>query len=100
MATRNSIRISAAPTAVAFGPGQPQLHHRQQAVPPGKKAGLGPVALEQRDGVIDARGALVFDRRGNLHNDPLRGVSASTLSPAAAAVNGRISVCLSWPCDH
>ena len=51
----------------ALGVGEPQLHHRQQAVPAGQDAGLGPVALEQLDRVLHAGRPLVLDRPGCLH---------------------------------
>jgi hypothetical protein len=55
----------------ALGPGQPQLHHRQQAVAAGDEPGLGAVTIEQRQRVLDARGPLVLERRGCLHVVPL-----------------------------
>jgi hypothetical protein len=55
-----------------FGPGQAQLHHRQQAVPSGDDARLGPVPLEQRDGVAETVGPFVLERCGKLHPVPLR----------------------------
>ena len=70
------------------GPGQPQLHHREQAVAAGDEAGLRPVAFEQRQGVVDARGALVLDRRGYLHGLPLPScLPGGTVAPPAAPVN-------------
>ena len=53
-----------------LGPGQAQLHHRQQAVAAGDEPGLGAVALEQREGVVDAGGPLVLERCGYLHVSP------------------------------
>ena len=47
--------------------GQPELHHRQQAVPPGDHPGLLAQPLEEPDGVLDAGGPGVLDRRGHLH---------------------------------
>jgi DNA-binding transcriptional LysR family regulator len=47
-----------------LGSGEPQLHHRQQAVPAGDDARLRPQAFEQRDGVLDARRAFVLERDG------------------------------------
>ena len=49
--------------------------------PAGDEAGLGSVAFEQGDGVVDAGGALVFDRRGYLHGDPPLLVDAANLAP-------------------
>ena len=53
-----------------LGPGQAQLHHRQQAVPAGHEPGLGPEPLEQRDRVVDAGRPLVLERRWYLHGIP------------------------------
>jgi hypothetical protein len=50
-----------------LGPGEPQLHHRQQAVPAGDDAGLGTVAFEQFEHVGDAGGADVVERSRYLH---------------------------------
>ena len=47
--------------------GEPQLHHREQAVAAGDEAGLVAQPLEQADGVVDAGGAFVVERSGNLH---------------------------------
>src|SRR5215213_3962308 len=46
--------------------GQPQLHHRDQAVPPGQKAGLRPVPLQEFDCFLDRGGNLVVELRGYL----------------------------------
>ena len=53
-----------------LGVGQSQLHHRQQAVPAGDEPGLRSVALQQLEGVVDARRPLVFDRCRYLHGPP------------------------------
>jgi hypothetical protein len=50
-----------------LGPGQPQLHHRQQAVPAGDDAGLGAMAFEQFEHVPDAGGADVVEWSRYLH---------------------------------
>ena len=50
--------------------GQPQLHHRDQAVPAGDEPGLLAEPVEQPDGVLDTRGALVVERCGDLHGAP------------------------------
>ena len=50
---------------------EPQLHHRQETVAAGDQAGLRPQPLEESDGVVDAGGAFVFERRGYLHEFPL-----------------------------
>jgi len=47
--------------------GEPELHHRQQAVPPGDHPRLLAQPLEEADRVLDAGGAGVLDRRGHLH---------------------------------
>ena len=47
--------------------GQPQLHHRQQAVPAGDQPGRVAQPFQQPDGVIDTGGALVLERCRNLH---------------------------------
>jgi hypothetical protein len=52
-----------------LGPGEPQLHHRQQAVPAGDDAGLGAVAFEQFEHVADAGRADVVERGRYLHGD-------------------------------
>ena len=49
---------------------EPQLHHRDEAVAPGDQARLRPVPHEQPDGVLDARGAEVLERRWHLHGSP------------------------------
>ena len=54
-----------------LGPGEAQLHHRQQAVPAGDEPGLGAVLLEQRERVVDAGGPFVLERRWYLHGVPL-----------------------------
>ena len=53
-----------------LGSGESQLHHRQQAVPPGNEPGLRAQPIQQRDGVVDAGRALVLERRWNLHEIP------------------------------
>jgi hypothetical protein len=50
-----------------LGRSQPQLHHRQQAVAARDDPRLWAETLQQRDGVVDARRALVFERCRNLH---------------------------------
>ena len=51
------------------GPRQPELHHRQQAVPAGDDAGLGAVALEEFEGVLDAGRPHVVERSRYLHGE-------------------------------
>jgi hypothetical protein len=48
-----------------LGLGQPQLHHRDQAVAARQHAGLRPA--QQRQGMLDAGRPLVFDVRRHLH---------------------------------
>ena len=78
-----------------LGPGEPQLHHRQQAVAAGHEPGLRAVALEQRQRVVDAGGALVLEWRGCLHvvppgprARPSHGVAPGTSSAPAPAGRG------------
>ncbi len=47
--------------------GQPQLHHRDQAVAAGHQPRLVAEPLQQADRVVDAGGAFVVERCGNLH---------------------------------
>ena len=49
-----------------LGAGEPQLHHRQQAVAAGDDPRLGAEPLERRDGALDARRTLVLEWRGGL----------------------------------
>lgn len=51
-----------------FEVGEPQLHHRDQAVPTGDEPGLTAQSLQKR--VTDARCALIFERSRNLHESP------------------------------
>ena len=44
-----------------------QLHHREQAVPAGDDAGLGPVPFQEVEGVLDAGRAFVLEGRRSLH---------------------------------
>ena len=48
-----------------FGLGQPQLHHRDDAVAARHDTGVGPA--QQRQRMLDAGRPLVFDLRGDLH---------------------------------
>ena len=50
--------------------GQPQLHHRQQAVPAGDQPGRAAQPVQQPDRLIDAAGSLVLERCGYLHGTP------------------------------
>ena len=50
--------------------GQPELHHRQQAVAPCHQPGLRTQPLQQVERVVDARGALVLERCRHLHVGP------------------------------
>ena len=50
-----------------LGPGQPELHHRQQAVPAGDDPGLGAVSFEEFEDVVDAGRAHVVERGRYLH---------------------------------
>ena len=47
--------------------GQPQLHHRDQAVAAGDQSGFLAEPVQQADRVVHARGALVVERCGYLH---------------------------------
>ena len=81
--------------------GQPELHHRQQAVATGDEPGLAAEPLEQPDGVLDAGGAFVLERGGDLHERPPRrtaGVTAVTrLSSSVRAARQRnLSELLIW----
>ena len=49
-----------------LGAGQPQLHHRQQAVAAGDDPRLGAEPLERRDRAVHAGGSLVLEWRGGL----------------------------------
>ena len=51
----------------ASGLGQPELHHRQQAVPAGDDAGLLAVPLEQFERVLDAGRPRVLEWCRYLH---------------------------------
>ena len=51
-----------------LGVREPQLHHRQQAVPACDDARLGPEALQRRDHALHARGTLILERCGSLHH--------------------------------
>ena len=53
-----------------LGPGEPQLHHRQQAVAAGDEPGLRSVAFQQGERVVNGAGTLVVERRGCLHGEP------------------------------
>ena len=50
-----------------LGVGEPQLHHRQQAVAAGDEHRLVPQLIQQTDRVVDAGGALVLEWAGHLH---------------------------------
>jgi hypothetical protein len=76
-------------------PGQPQLHHGQQAVPAGDDAGLGTVAFEQFEHVADARGADVVERSRHLHG----GTPSPTGPDAGALVEGEL-VPRARACQH
>ncbi len=45
-----------------LGRRQPQLHHREQGVPAREESRVGPQLREQLEGMLDAGGALVFER--------------------------------------
>src|SRR5688500_3562065 len=49
-----------------LGVGEPQLHHRQQAVAAGDDPRLGTEPLERRDRALDARRTFVLEWRGGL----------------------------------
>ena len=78
-----------------LGPGQPELHHRQQAVPAGDDPGLGAVAFEEFERVADAGGAHVVERSRYLHGAPPHR-RAPTLGPwwrgALSPVRGRVNI--------
>ena len=82
-----------------LGPREPELHHRQQAVPTGDDAGLGPVAFEQLQRVADAGGADVVERSRYLHGGTpfprtptLEPWCSGTLSVTRVTVNIAITV--------
>ena len=49
-----------------LGVREPQLHHRQEAVPAGNHARLGAQPLQRRDSAVEARGALILECRRRL----------------------------------
>jgi hypothetical protein len=53
-----------------FRVGQPELHHRKQAVAAGEEPGGAPQPLQQPESMIDTGGTLVFQRGRNLHATP------------------------------
>ena len=53
------------------GLGEPQLHHRQQAVAAGDDPRLRAEPLERRDRALDAGRTFVLEWRGGLHGAPL-----------------------------
>ena len=57
----------------AFGLGDPQPHHRDQAVPAGDQPRLRPVPLQQFEGLFDAVRPGVVDGGGCLHARPFCG---------------------------
>ena len=92
----------------ALGIGEPQLHHRQQAVAAGQDAGLGPVFLQELDRVLDARRPLVLDRPGCLHlqdpppsTHPSDGLASSDAgppsAPASVPITGDLGRCFGPP---
>ena len=64
-----------------LGPGEAQLHHREQRVAAGDEPRLGSELLEQGDGVADAGRALVPERCRCLHVPP---VSSCPDAPGSA----------------
>jgi len=50
-------------------PGQPEVHHRDQALPAGQELGLAVVPLQQRQRLGDVAGAMVAEL-GGLHELP------------------------------
>ena len=72
--------------------GQPQLHHRQQAVAAGDEPRPVAEPVEQADGVVDAGGAFVLERCRNLHMTDLTSVAGSiSLRPLRQRVNIELS---------
>ena len=45
--------------------GEPQLHHRNEAVPAGEQARVAVEASEQRHGFAEVRGAVIFEGTGD-----------------------------------
>jgi hypothetical protein len=50
-----------------LGEGQPQLHHRDQAVPPCQKPGLRPVPLQKAYRLVHGVGHLILKLSRHLH---------------------------------
>ena len=48
-----------------LGLAEPQLHQRHQAVPAGQQLGVAAARRQLGNGVVERRGALVVERRGN-----------------------------------
>ena len=65
--------------------GEPELHHREQAVPTGQQPGVRTELLQQRESVFDARRALITKRCWDLQDSSLRGL----LRMAACRCYGR-----------
>ena len=59
-------------------PGQPEVHHRDQALPPGQELGLAVIPLQQRERLGDVAGAMVAEL-GGLHELPQVRVSADVI---------------------
>ena len=72
--------------------GEPQLHHRDQAVAAGDQPRLVAEPVEEGDRVVDAGGSLVLERRGNLHGTASQGWwclhSCSPRPPGQRAAKG------------
>ena len=51
-----------------LGPGEPELHHRQEAVAPGDDPRFRAVAREEFECVVHGRGPHVVERSRNLHS--------------------------------
>src|SRR5207253_7205408 len=75
------------------GLGQPQLHHRDEAVAAGQHAVVRPA--QQRQRVLDAAGALVLDVRRDLHIQQIKpsliSVVRASVCPAAAGRAGGLA---------
>ena len=65
--------------------GEPELHHREQAVPTGQQPGVRTELSQQRQSVFNARRALITKRCWDLQDSSLRGL----LRMAACRCYGR-----------
>src|SRR4051794_27874843 len=69
--------------------GEAQLHHRQQAVSAREQPRLRAQLLEQRKGMLHARGALVTERGWNLQDTLLRALLNAHLAGAVGSLSNR-----------